>query len=63
MHLSMLSPRDGDRTNHGILIVRDVPRAAILIVRRTFDHLHLPSGRGFAQLFCPRGGKLEFIFK
>ena len=46
----------------GILIVRDVPRLAILIVRRTFDHFHLLPGGDFDQLFCPRGEKFNFFF-
>ena len=61
MHLSMLSPRE---VNDGslilrsvpriaILIARDVPRAAILIVQRTFD---LTLGGDFDHIFCPRGG-------
>ena len=49
------------RAYHRSLIVRSVPRVGILIVRRTFDHLHLPEGGDFAQLFCPRGGKFEFV--
>ena len=72
MHLSMSSPREGGRANHGSLIVRsvprvgilivcDVPRLAILIVQRTFYHLHLPPGGHFDQLFCPRGGEFEFF--
>ena len=44
----------------GILIVRDVPRVASLIVRVMFDHLHLPPGGDFDQ--CPRGGEFEFFF-
>ena len=46
----------------GILIVCDVPRLAILIVQRTFYHLHLPPGGHFDQLFRPRGGEFEFFF-
>ena len=44
----------------GILIVRDIPRLAILIVR-TFDHFHLMPGGDFDQLFCPRGEKFNFF--
>ena len=29
----------------------------------TFDRLHLPSGGGFDQLFCPRGWKCNFFLK
>ena len=61
MHLSMLSPREGGRANHGSLIVRSVPRVGILFVQRTFYHLHLPPGGHFDQLFCPRGGTFEFF--
>ena len=60
----------GFRANHGsfivksvpmvgILIVCDVHRLAILIVQRTFHHLHLPPGGHFDQLFCPRDGEFE----
>ena len=45
----------------GILIVCDVHRLAILIVHRTFYHLHLPPGGHFDQLFCPRGGEFELF--
>ena len=62
----------GGRTNHGSFIVRSVPivgilivcdvqRQAILIVQRTFYHLHLPPGGHFNQLFCPRGGEFELF--
>ena len=46
----------------GILIVCDVPRLAILIVQRTFYHLHLPPGGHFDHLFVPGVGNLK-IFK
>ena len=45
----------------GILIVCDVHRLAILIVQRTFHHLHLPLGGHFDQLFCLRGGEFELF--
>ena len=45
----------------GILIVCDIHRLAILIVQRTFYHLHLPPGGHFAQLFSPRGGGFELF--
>ena len=62
----------GARANHGSLIVRsvhrvgilivcDVPRLTILMVQRTFYHLHLPLGGDFDQLFCPGGGEFEFF--
>ena len=46
-----------------ILIVCDVQTLslAILIVQRTFYHLHLPPGGHFDQLFCPRGGEFELF--
>ena len=46
-----------------IVIVCDVHRLslAILIVQRTFYHLHLPPGGHFDQLFCPRGGEFELF--
>ena len=69
MHPSMLSLGEGagGRANDrslivrsvprvGISIVRDVPMVTMLIIRRTFDHLHLPLGGDFDQLFCSRGG-------
>ena len=61
------------RANHGSFIVRSVPieilivcdvrrlSLAILIVQRTFYHLHLPPGGHFDQLFCPRGGDLNYF--
>ena len=71
MHLSMLSLREGGRGRAkqgslivrsvpwvGIMIVCDVPKLAILIVQRTFYHVHLPPS---GQLFCPRGGEFEFF--
>ena len=72
MHLSMLSPREGGRANHGSLIVRSVhrvgiliacvvPRLKILMVQRTFYRLHLPLGGDFDQLFCMGGGEFEFF--
>ena len=45
----------------GILIVSDVPRLKILMVQRTFYHLHLPLGGDFDQLFCTGGGEFEFF--
>ena len=45
----------------GILIVRNVPRVASLIVRMISDHLHLLPGGDFDQ--CPRGGEFEFFLK
>ena len=45
----------------GILIVCDVPRLKILMVQRTFYHLHLPHGGDFDQLFCTGGGEFEFF--
>ena len=45
----------------GILIVCDVPRLKILMVQRTFYHLHLPLGGDFDQLFCMEGGEFEFF--
>ena len=45
----------------GILIVCDVHRLAILIVQRTFYHLHLPPGGHFDQLFCARSGEFELF--
>ena len=70
-----VSPREGGRgfrANHesfivrsvpmvGILIVCDVHRLAILIVQRTFYHLHLLPGGHFDQLFCPRSGVFELF--
>ena len=74
MHLSMLSPRagGGGGPNHGSLIVRSVPRVAILIicdvhrlailiVKRTLYHLHLPPGGHFDKLFCPGGGEFKLF--
>ena len=45
----------------GILIVCDVHRLAILIVQRTFYHLHLPPGGHFDQLFFPGVGNLNYF--
>ena len=45
----------------GILIVCDVHRLAILIVQRTFYHLHLPPGGHFDQLVCPGVGNLNYF--
>ena len=45
----------------GILIVCDVHRIAILIIQRTFYHLHLPPCGHNDQSFCPRGGEFELF--
>ena len=45
----------------GILIVCDVHRLAILIVQRTFHHLHLPRVDILTNYFVPGVGNLNYF--